>query len=66
MKHPPEEGRGKMKTPEEYFAMGASVMRSKISVWLMLQGQIELAPKVLVMSLPKFSEPEEFVIGKDK
>jgi len=53
-----------MKTPEEYFAMGASAMQSKISVWLMLQGQIELAPKVLEILFPKFSEPEEFIIGK--
>jgi hypothetical protein len=52
-----------VKTPEEYFAMGASVMQTRISVWLMLQGQTELAPKVLVLPLPKFSEPEEFIVG---
>ena len=55
-----------MKTPEEYFVMGADAMQSRIAAFLVAQGKIDLAPKILALSLPKFSEPEQFVIDKTK
>ena len=51
-----------MKRPEEYFEMGANAMQGRIAAWLVTQGKMDLAPKVLALSLPKFSEPEQVVI----
>jgi hypothetical protein len=55
-----------MKTPQQYFNLGAEAMKTEIAVRLTMAGHIEMAPKILEMPLPKFQEPERFEITKDK
>lgn len=53
-----------MKTPEEYFKMGAEAMQGRIAALLVLWGHMDIAPKILGLELPPFEEPEEFVVTK--
>jgi hypothetical protein len=48
-----------MKTPQQYFNLGAEAMKTEIAVRLTMAGHIEMAPKILEMPLPKFQEEEE-------
>lgn len=47
---------------EDIYRMGAEAMKSKITAWLMMKGETELAILVLQVSPPPFSEPEKMEI----
>jgi hypothetical protein len=47
---------------EDVYRMGAEAMKSKITAWLMMKGETELAILVLQVSPPPFSEPEKVEI----
>jgi len=47
---------------EAAFALGAEAMKSKITAWLMMNGYMTVAPKVLTLENPAFSMPESVTI----
>ena len=47
-----------IKNPEYFFKIGAEAMQSRIVAFLVMNGEIKLAPKVLGMGVPEFEEPE--------
>lgn len=47
---------------EDVYRMGAEAMKSKITAWLMMKGETELAILVLQVSPPPFNEPEKMEI----
>jgi len=56
-----------MKTPEKYFEFGAKAMQARIVGWLVMKGHMDIAPKVLGIESPPFSEPETYEIkSKEK
>jgi hypothetical protein len=48
---------------EAAYNLGAEAMRSKVSAFLVMHGQITLAGKVLALSNPKFEIPEQQLIS---
>lgn len=51
-----------MKSPEDYFKMGADAMKSEIAVRFALKGQFDTSKFVLCMPYPAFKEKEEMVM----
>jgi hypothetical protein len=43
--------------------MGADSMRSKIAAWLMMNGYMTVAPRILQLELPQFSLPETVMLN---
>ena len=46
-------------TNEEAFKNGALAMQARIVAWLATQGFMHLAPEVLALDPPEYSEPEK-------
>jgi len=48
----------RMRSPEEYFKFGVDAMQGRIVAWLVMKGHMDIAPKILGIEPPPFSEPE--------
>lgn len=55
-----------MRSPEEYFKFGADAMQGRIAAWLVMKGYADIAPKILGIELPPFSEPEVWEVKSEE
>jgi len=52
-----------IKSPEEYFKLGADAMQGRIVTLLVMKGHMDLASQVLELQSPPFSEPEVVTVS---
>ena len=55
-----------MRSPEEYFKFGADAMQARIATWLAVKGYMDIAPTILGLESPPFSEPEIWGIKSEE